>query len=169
MAQPSDMIVYDSSLRPSAQKSIIRKWGDAITMGGVTDLLRTSEKAVGVGHVAAFLHSVRATGESLVTGSLLGAVSGSGGLDRKGVPLDLAGGAAAIGAGVVLAHSELGITLRTAGHTAMGIYGFRKTEEWLGVRKKAAFAGEDDWGGETVDTDGSDAGADPIVQAAQGL
>ncbi len=168
MPQPSDMIVYDSSLRPSTQKSIVRKWADLVTMGGATDLLRTSEKALGVGHVASFLHSVRASGESLITGGLLGAVSGSGGLDRKGVPVDLAGGVAAIGAGVVLAHSELGITLRTAGHTAMGIYGFRKTEEWLGVRKKASFAGDDDMG-ESIDTDGFDAGADPIVAAAQAL
>jgi hypothetical protein len=50
----------------------------------------------------------------------------------------------------------------------MGIYGFRKTEEWLGVRKKASFAGDDDMG-ESIDTDGFDAGADPIVAAAQAL
>lgn len=169
MAQPTDMIVYDSSLRPSAQKSVIRKWADVVTLGGATDLLRSSERALGVGHVAAALHSVRASGESLVTGALLGAVSGSGGLDRKGVPVDLAGGASAIAAGVVLAHSELGITLRTAGHTAIGIYGFRKVEEWLGVRKKSSFAGDDFNESECVETTGDDMGADPIVEAARAL
>lgn len=168
MAQPTDMIVYNSDLRPSSQKSVIRKWADVVTMGGATDLLRSSERSLGVGHVAAALHSVRASGESLVIGGILGAVSGSGGLDRGGVPVDLAGGGVAIAAGVALAHSELGITLRTVGHTAVGIYGFRKVEEWLGVRKKSSFG--DDFA-DTVDpnSQSDDWGSDPIVEAARGL
>lgn len=165
MARPGDMIVYDNSDRPSAQKSVIRKYADMITLGGATDLLRSSERALGIGPVAAALHSVRASGESLVVGGILGAVSAAGGLDKGGVPVDLAGGISSVIAGVALASSEVGVTLRTAGHTAIGIYGFRKTEEWLGVRKKATFNAD----GEDVTSMGDDMGADPIMAAAQAL
>jgi hypothetical protein len=165
MGQPTDMIVFDNASRPSASPSAIRKWADVITGGHATPVLRTAERHVGVGHLAAFLHSIRASGESAMMGGALGIVSGMGGLDRDGVPVDLAAWAGSTALGVAFAHHEVGSTLRTAGHTALGIFSFRKTEEWFGVRKKTVsnIAG-DTFQGETIDV-----GADPIVEAAKNL
>ena len=170
MAQPSDMIVYDNSLRPSTQKSIVRKWADLLTLGHATDALRAAERSVGVGPVAATLHVIRGNGEAGVTGALLGAVSGAGGLDRAGVPVDAAASAVSGALGVALCRSELGITLRQVSAASMAVFSFRKTEEWLGVRKKSTFAG-DDWNDpNTVNADVAvDIGEDPIVQAAKEL
>jgi hypothetical protein len=169
MTAPADMIVFDSSSRPSAQRSMIRKWADMVTMGHVTPALRVAENKFGIGHVSALLHSVRASGEAGITGAVLGAVSGAGGLDHDGIPVDLASGVVAIAGGVALAHNELGTTLRTVGHTSIGIFAFRKTEEWLGVRK-ATIHGEDWNNPGTVDTTGTTVGdEDPIIAAAKSL
>jgi hypothetical protein len=170
MASPSDMIVYDNSLRPSAQKSVVRKFADMLTMGMATDALRSAERSVGVGHVAAALHTVRGNGEAGVVGLGLGVLSGMGGLDRKGVPYDLAASGLAAAGGIVFSHHEVGITLRQASAAAMAIFTFRKTEEWLGVRKKASFGGEDWQDPNTIDvTSETDLGEDPIVAAARAL
>lgn len=163
MKQPSDMIVYDSSLRPSTQKSIIRKFADTLTMGMATEALRGVERQVGVGPVAAALHTIRANGEGGITGLGLGLISGMGGLDRQGVPVDLAGSGAAAGLGILFSASEFGITFRQVSASCMTVFSFRKTEEWMGVRKKATFAGEDD------DDMSTDMGEDPIVAAAREL
>ena len=163
MKQPTDMIVFDNSVRPSSSPSAIRKWGDTLTGGHITPMLRMTEQKVGVGHLAAFLHTIRATGESSMVGGMLGVVSAMGGLDRGGVPVDLAASAVQNALGVALAHSEFGTTLRTGGSTAMGIFAFRKVEEWLGARKKSSNIAGDTFQGETIDV-----GADPIVEAAKG-
>lgn len=180
MAQPSDMIVFNESHRPSADRSVIRKWADMLTLGSVTPALRSAERQFGVGHVAAAVHSLRASGESAAAGALLGAVSATGGLDRDGIPVDLASGLGSIAAGVVMSHHEIGQTLRTAGAAAVGIFAFRKTEEWLGVRK-AAIHGEarDQWSDLSMNTDHTvadervgfvNAGEeDPIVAAAKAM
>ena len=55
------------------------------------------------------------------------------------------------------------------GASAMTIYMFRLTEEWLGVRKKAGFGGEDWNDPNTINTDVDNFGDDPIAEAAQAL
>ncbi len=161
MAQPSDMIVYDNSVRPSTQRSVVRKYADMLTLGNVTPLLRSAERSVGIGPVAATLHSIRGNGEAGITGLGLGFVSGAGGLDRSGIPVDLATSGFATLMGILFSAHEAGITLRQIGSSAMAVFTFRKTEEWLGVRKKASFAGD------YIDTSG--VGADPIMEAAKAL
>lgn len=161
MAQPSDMIVYDNAVRPSTQRSVVRKYADMLTLGNVTPLLRSAERHVGVGPVAATLHSIRGNGEAGMTGLGLGFVSGAGGLDRDGIPVDLATSAFATLMGILFSSHEAGITLRQVGSSAMAVFTFRKTEEWLGVRKKASFAGD------VVETTGY--GVDPIMEAAKAL
>ncbi len=95
-------------------------------------------------------------------GGLLGLASGAGFLDYKGAPVDLFAGLASIAGGVAFAHSEFGTTLRTCGHTAVGISTFRKVEGWLGVRKQTiTVTGESDMG--------DDYGADHIMEAARSL
>lgn len=167
---PTDMITYDNSLRPSASKSIIRKWADLASFGHATGLLREGEKAIGVGPAAAFLHTIRSNGEAGITGAMLGAVSATGGLVRHGVPVDLSSALISDILGIALARSEFGITLRQAGASAMTVFMFRMTEEWLGVRKKSGFGG-DDWNDpNTINTTADvDIGEDPIIAAAQSL
>lgn len=155
-----DMVVFD---RPSSSRSVVRKWADVLSLGHVTPALRSMERSVGVGHVAAALESVRMTGEAGVTGALLGGLSGAGMLDPDGIPVDGVGGFMASVVGVLAAHHEVGKTLRTVGATSIGIFSFRKTEEWLGVRK-AAIHGED-WGS-TVHAEGSEVGDDDPIMAA---
>lgn len=160
----ANMVVYD---RPSSSPSLVRKWADLVSLGHATPLLRSAERSVGVGHVAAALESVRSTGEAGITGALLGAASGAGMLDIDGIPLDGAGGVLASFVGVLAAHHEVGKTLRTIGATSIGIYSFRKTEQWLGVRK-AAIHGEA-WN-DTVETTATNIGDDdPIIAAARKL
>ena len=162
----ADMVTYD---RPSTSRSLVRKWADVVTLGHVTPLLRTAEQHAGVGHVAAALESVRMVGEGVVTGGLLGAASGAGMLDIDGIPLDGAGGGLATVVGVLAAHHEVGKTLRHMGANSIAIFGFRKTEEWLGVRK-ATIHGEEWNNPGTVDTTGSTIGDDdPIIAAAKRL
>ncbi len=170
MAQPTDMITYDNSLRPSAQKSVIRKFADLLTLGNATEMLRVAERNVGVGPVAAALHTIRGNGEAGITGLGMGVVSAMGGLDRKGVPVDLStSGVAAIG-GIAFSRHEIGITLRQVSAASMAVFTFRKTEEWLGMRKKATMAGEDWNDPNNIDvTAETDLGADPIMATAQDL
>lgn len=170
MARPSDMIVYDNSMRPSASSSPIRKWADVLTLGHATGLLREGEKAVGVSHMAALMHTIRANGEGGVAGAIMAAISATGGLDRMGYPVDFASALGADLLGIGMARSEFGATFRQMGSSFMTVFTFRKTEEWLGVRKKVSFAG-DDWNDPDVinTTAEVDIGADPIVQAAQAL
>ncbi len=162
----TDMVVYD---RPSSSRSLVRKWADLVSFGHATPALRSAERSLGVGHVAAALETVRMTGEAGVTGALLGAASGAGMLDIDGIPVDGAGGIVASVLGVLAAHHEVGKTLRTVGATSIGIYGFRKTEEWLGVRK-ATVHGEDWNDPGSIDTTGTVVGdEDPIIAAAKRL
>ena len=161
----SNMVVYD---RPSSSRSMVRKWADIVTLGHATPLLRSAESNLGMSHVAAALESVRCTGEAGITGALLGAASGAGMLDIDGIPMDGAGGLVATVVGVLAAKHEVGRTLRSMGATSIGIWSFRKTEEWLGVRK-ATIHGED-WGSDTVETTGSEVGDDdPILRAVKAL
>jgi hypothetical protein len=149
---------------------MVRKWADVVSFGHVTPLLRSAEHSMGVSHVACALEAVRSTGEAGVTGGILGALSGAGMLDIDGIPVDGAGGVVASIIGVLAAHHEVGKTLRTVGATSIGIFSFRKTEEWLGVRK-ASMHGEswnDDAG--SIDTTGTTVGdEDPILRAAKAL
>lgn len=162
----SGMVVYD---RPSSSPSIVRKWADVLSLGHATPLLRQAESHIGMSHVAAALESVRMTGEGLITGGMLGALSGAGMLDVDGIPMDAAGGVLASFVGVLAARHEIGTTLRHMGGNSLAIFGFRKTEEWLGVRK-ATMHGESWNDSSTVDTTGTSVGdEDPIIAAARKL
>jgi len=168
----SDIIQYDASGRhfvpASREKSLVRRFGDMLTAGGITSVVRSAEDTFGAPYVKAFLASVRGVGEAGVTGSALGALSAAGAIDYDGTPVDFAFGLASTGVGILAAKSEFGQTLRTAGQTAIGIFAFRKTEAWLGVKKHASVHG-DDWNDPNeIDVEATiDVGADPIVACAQ--
>jgi hypothetical protein len=169
--KPSDMVVYDNSMRPSASQSIIKKFADLASFGYATPMLRAAENQVGVPYMTALMHTFRSNAEGGATGAILAAISASGGLVKHGVPVDLA--AALVGdiAGVLAARSEFGITFRQVGASAMTVFMFRMTEEWLGVRKKSSSFAGDDWNDpNTLNTTADvNIGDDPIIATAQSL
>lgn len=143
----------------------LQKWFDHVKSGS-SAMTRAKQHAVATGE------GLRQGGEALLVGGILGAIHVEKGLDHNKVPVDAAGGVALLVASVALAHEPMGVDLRNAGSTALGIYGFRKTYELLAEKKRAAgklpaapsIAGE--FAGESV---GVDVGADPVVAAGRFL
>jgi hypothetical protein len=188
MAMPTGLTVgeIEKSNMPADVKSKMRQWWEANK-----DSKLTQAKL----HVAAAGSGIRAGGEALFVGGLLGAAHAASptGLDIKKVPIDAVGGALAIVASVGMAHTEVGSDLRNAGTTALGVFAFRKTHDMVReVQIKKAgitpgggaaipagigpaiskIAGEApasrSWGAGF--TAGADAGAeDPVIRAARYL
>jgi hypothetical protein len=165
MAHP--LALVSQSNLPSHEKSAIRRWYERVS-GTVRHPGRSFQ---GFGkHVNASGHALRQGGEALLTGAALGAlhVELPTGLDVRKVPVDAVAGALLLVSGG--AHSEVAQDLRNAGGTALGIYAFRKTHDFLEERKRAkgsvsgsavakAKAGvHGDFGNE-----------DPIISLARGL
>ncbi len=124
MSIPTGMTIgeLEKSNMPAAAKSSMRRWWDAN---------KDSKMVQAKLHVAAAGQGVRAGGEALFVGGILGVAHAMSptGLDVKKVPLDAVGGAVAILASVGMAHTEVGSDLRNAGTTALGIFAFRKTHD----------------------------------------
>lgn len=170
MSVPSNLTFAEmqASNLPPAQKSAIRRWYEHVQSG-------SGAMARAKIHAAAAGNAIRAGGESLLVGGLLGALSVElpTGLDYKKVPIDAAGGALALAAGVAMAHEEFGADLRNAGACALGIFGYRKTQDLLAEKRrqqgktpgfmaaKAQTTAHGDFGAES--------GEDPIVTAARML
>ena len=94
-------------------------------------------------HVESGAQAVRQGGEALLVGALLAAIDvygPKGGLDipldkshKYAMPIDGAIGVAGLIAGVVLAGEEFAPDMRNAGATAMGIFAYRKSQNYLAI------------------------------------
>ena len=169
MSVPSTLTVGEMEGLPSAQKSAIRAWYDRVKSGG-----NMAAKAKAVASSGA--HGMRAGGESLLMGGILGAASVElkTGLDYKKVPVDAVVGVLGILGSVGLAATEgaeYSADLRNSGAAALAIFSFRKTQDLLAEKKRkkggvpgfeaakqVAAHGESDFGEE-----------DPIIAAARFL
>jgi len=191
MSLPGGLTVreLEGSNMPAATKSSLRRWWDEN---------KDSKLVQAKLHVAAAGQGVRAGGEALFVGGLLGAAHAMSptGLDIKKVPVDAVGGALAIVASIGMAHTEIGSDLRNAGTTALGVFAFRKTHDMtreIQLKKSGVtpgggaalpkglgtsmskIAGEGDldqsgFNGSGTGFFGADAGAeDPVVRAARFL
>lgn len=128
MSVPST-ITFESlanSNMPQPQKSAIRKWFESSQGpggGNKIALAKLHAKSAGEG--------LRAGGESLLVGGILGAVHAKSptGLDIKKVPIDAVVGAFGLVAGTMLAQEEVGKDLQNAGSAALAVYAFRKTND----------------------------------------
>jgi hypothetical protein len=158
------LALVSSSNLPAHEKSAIRQWYNRMT-GKVSHVFRGGGSMSR--HVHASGHALRQGGEALVTGAVLGAlhVNLSTGLDVKRVPIDAVAGAVLLLSGG--AHSEVAQDLRNAGGTALGIYAFRKTHDFLEERKRAR-GGVAGSAIKKAGMHGEFAG-DPIIEAARGL
>jgi hypothetical protein len=148
--------------------SAIRRWYEGMTSA-------TASRAKG--HAIEGAHAVRGLSEGLVTGSVLGALEAVSptGLDLsmgpKGwnLPADLALGALAGAGAIAWTHDGIGSDLRNIGTTAIGIFGYRKTGDYIrklqtkGGGSTMRGEGRYAFGGESVKED------DPIVETARKL
>lgn len=155
----TEVILHDQGIhlpRPSASRSVFRKYADLVSAGHATGLVRSAEGSFGVDHVSAFFDSVERMGVGGVTGAGL-AFTGKmmGGLDQGNIPLDGISGLTLSALGVFGARSKIGSVARAMGGSAMTVFAFRKTEEWLGMRKSSVH--------------GDDMGADEVLEAANAL
>lgn len=123
----------------SGDKSFIRRIFEK-TAGG-TALARTQQ------HVKAGAEAIRAGGESLVAGSLLGAVAcyNKTGLDvaldgagKYSLPIDGALAALGILGGTMLAHEDYGKDVANIGAGAAAVFSFRKTQDYLAAKLRMA-------------------------------
>lgn len=157
----TEVVLHDQGIhlpRVSGSKSIFRKYADLATLGHATGLVKSAESQFGIDHVSAFFDSVERMGVGGVTGAGLAVTSKMmGGLDQGNIPVDFVSSGALSVLGVLGARSRIGSVARAMGGSAMTVFAFRKTEEWLGARK-ASIHGEDDMGAE-----------DPVIAAAREL
>ena len=187
-------ITFDSlanSGMPPAQKSAIRRWYESSQGPG-----GGSKLALAKLHAKSAGEGLRAGGESLLVGGLLGAIHAKNatGLDVRKVPVDAVGGVLGLVAGTLLAQEEVGKDLQNAGSAALAVYAFRKTND-LVVEAMIKATGITPGGGAAlpanlktitkIDSTGaalhgdfgagysgpgsSDMGEDPIVRAARAL
>jgi hypothetical protein len=136
------MTVYDSlysSNMQAPQKSTIARYLDKLTGHG-RELQERASDRFGLGHVNHTVDTVRQYGESGVTGALLGAAHAElkTGLDIKGVPVDLGVALAAAVGGVVMVGQPAATDLKNIGASALTVFGFRKTYDFLAEQKMKA-------------------------------
>lgn len=122
MAEGSELVtIAQSNLPATAKKSALMRAWEGIKGGGIK---RVESSAVEAGH------AVRAGGESLLVGGVLGLVHASKGLDNvvDEAPLDgIIGGLGILGAILI---PSVGPDLRQIGATSLGILSFRKVHDW---------------------------------------
>jgi hypothetical protein len=157
-----------NSNMPAAQKSQLRRWYESNIAGNGAQAAIARAKL----HAQVGIENLRAGGESLIVGGALGAIAATHGLDVEHsgtkIPGDAVFGVAALAASAGMAHTPFAGDARTAGVSALAIFGFRKTYGVVAELQKkngkapVAFAGEDDGS--------ADFGAeDPIISAARML
>lgn len=149
---------------PPAQKSQIRRWYESLQADTATAAIERAKL-----HGRAAIDGLRAGGESLMVGGILGAAQAAlpDGLDyQKKYPVDAGVGAVAILGSALLAHEPFAGDIRNAGAACLAVFGFRKSFAVIAEMRKREgkpvpeFAGDDD----------DDIGAeDPIIAAARHL
>lgn len=166
MADLSLFRSVESSNLPPAHKSALRRFADSMMTrhGG------TYQRAAV--HVKEGAHALRQGGESAITGGVLGAahVYLPTGLDMKKVPLDLVLGVGGLVGGVAMANEGVGADLRNVGASAVTVFAFRKTTDFLAAKRRASggivgFAAK--VAGEFGAEGQSDVGEDPIIATAR--
>ena len=131
MSVPS-MITYDSMAKaglPPAVKSQVRQWYERTLNGGGETY--ESKIALAKLHARAADEGLRAGGESLLVGVILGTVHAHSrtGLDIKKVPVDVVAGVIGLVAGTFAAQEEVGKDLANAGAACLAIFAFRKSHD----------------------------------------
>jgi hypothetical protein len=165
----ADMIVFDSLARsniPYQEKSMIRRWADAMTGGEASNFLRRQERRYGVSTVETFVNVFRQAAEQPAMGAILGVLAAKRMLDVNRVPVDFASGAllSTLGLWASLNDKSYGSDLVNLGTAGFTVFSFRKTFA-LFASDGASMAGEWD-----SDSDGSsETGEDPIINAAKNL
>jgi hypothetical protein len=145
----SDLVtISQSNLPAEAKKSALMRAWSGIKGGGIK---RVESSAVEAGH------AVRAGGESLLVGGILGLVHASRGLDVDDTPIDgVVGGLGLLGG---ILFPSVGPDLRQIGATSLGILSFRKVHDWAHAKNVAK--------GEAIGTPIGKAGATSKKKLAQ--
>lgn len=199
MADISPALTLHSLEKAGAPKSAtlsIKQWAEKNLASDSSDFASKIAKAKL--HATAFGEGVRATGESVVFGALLGGVHGMlpQGLDfpipgvRAHIPLDGVAALMGLVAGTFAAADPIGKTLAQGGATGAAIFSFRKVNDLLVTMRerkagvtpgggaasfpgrigKATFTGEGGWAdGSKSRLLNSDIGEDPVVTAARSV
>lgn len=152
MSDFANLQALQRSNLPHEQKSAFRRWYESITGAAVVNGMGQVNR-----HVAVGAHALRAEGEALVTGALLGlADSHFGGLDVKGYPIDGIASLIALAGQFAMANHADGLAtdLRNVGTVCTGVFAYRKSKEYVSGQK----------GSSTVHGD-----YDPIVACANNL
>ena len=163
---PSNLTIKELEESGAPGVAGIKRWFEA-ARGGSNAIARAKL------HAAAAGKGLRQGGESLLVGGILGVASVQlkTGLDMKKVPLDAAVGVLGLIGGAAMAHEEFGADLGNAGSAALTVFAFRKTQQYMADKARAAgktpgfeVHGDDDEGFVH-----GDSGEDPIVAAARFL
>jgi len=176
MTTAGEIIMFDSlvgrSNLPQREKSYIRRWADQMTGGKLSETVERYNPGIGMHHVSAGLSTLRQGAEGITMGMALGALSAHDMLEPWGFPLDGGGGAILTLLGVMGAGHEASQDARNAGIAGMTIYSFRKVEALL-KHMSSHVAGEgetdDNPPDDSIDTDGTSVGEDPIVAFSKTL
>ncbi len=144
MASQSDALALSHIARsniPAQDKSFVMRIANRVGLTGASATMARAKR-----HAIAAGQAVRGGGEAAIVGSALAAASVylPTGLDleinttnngqktlRASMPIDAIIGAAGLGASVLLAHEEVSTDLRNAGLTAVGVFSYRKTQDFL--------------------------------------
>lgn len=141
----------ESSNLPAQHKSSLRRLFDhGMARHGGT-LSRVKAHAVGGAH------AMRKGGEGILTGAALGAASVhlAGGLDfaptdKFTVPVDAVLGVAGLAASVALAHEPFADDMANVGMSALSIFAYRKSADYM-AKRKAASPAHGDFGADKQD------------------
>jgi hypothetical protein len=156
--RPNDLIVFDSIAQsniPTPQKTAALRVLDEVTGGAVAQRVGERGRQALQGLVAPQHGAVREGLESVLAGSLLGAIeSARGTLDVTTpvgvkIPLDLAVGVLGLIASAYVKSPRLQGDARTVANVGLGVYGYRQgaaLTKLLGfsATPKSSIAGEDD-------------------------
>lgn len=150
-------------------KSTLRKWYEGMTGGPSTGMGITRK------HVSMTGEVVRASGESLLVGGILGAAHAElkDGLDVKfnvgqqavSIPVDLVVGLAGMGGSILLANEDSGVAndMRNAAASALSILAFRKSYGFMAAKLRARGSVP----GGQIAGEASEVESDPIVAKAK--
>lgn len=141
----NDQVVFEQFMRsniPRQEKGIIRQWFDKVTDGKFTQTLEKlgvqEQKINTVGSV--LIAGVEAGAAGAILGTLHAELKN--GLDTYKAPIDASVGGIALGAAAWSGSEHL----KTVGISCMSVFGFRKFDQMLRIKKeltgKGLFAGE---------------------------
>jgi len=149
---------------PPAQKSQIRRWYESLQTGTATAAIERAQL-----HGRAAVDGLRAGGESLMIGGILGAIQAAApdGLDYdKKYPIDAGVGALSLIASAAMAHLPYAGDVRNTGAACMAVFGFRKSYTVIAEMRKREGKPVAEFHGDGSDDLGAE---DPIIASARHL